>query len=69
VEVTLDDIPVGEPFDGFATTVSPSGKVDFGDVNLTAGKHRLRFLAAGRNAQSVGYSLGIDCLALIPVAE
>jgi tetratricopeptide (TPR) repeat protein len=69
VELSLDDIPIGELFDGFAPAVIPSGKVDFGDVHLIAGKHRLRFQTVNRNPESAGYSFGIDCLVVTPATE
>lgn len=36
--------------------------VDFGVVTLKAGYNKLHFAAAGKNASSTGYCLGIDCI-------
>jgi hypothetical protein len=69
VEFSLDDVRIGEEFDGLSMAVSSSRKVELGVVNLTAGKHRLRFHAVGKHDESSGYSFGIDCVALTPVAE
>ena len=42
------------------------GGVDLGIVELTAGKHQLRFQSVGKNPQSVGYMIGVDCYTLQP---
>jgi hypothetical protein len=67
VEIALDGKPIGEPFDGFHKEVAPSGKVNFGSVDLTEGAHELRFTVVGKNGDSSNYFLGIDCLELQPV--
>jgi WD40 repeat protein len=69
VEVSLDGKKVGPVFDGFRASLAPSGKVPFGNVRLAAGRHRLRFRAVDKQAQSSGYYLGIDCLVLTPLKK
>jgi hypothetical protein len=66
VEVSLDGKKVGSRFDAFGERVVPSGKIDFGVVQLTSGPHRVRFTATGRNPASTDYRIGIDCLELKP---
>jgi WD40 repeat protein/serine/threonine protein kinase len=67
VEVSLDGQRVGQLFDGFSSTVVPSGPIEFGVVDVSAGTHRLRFRAIDKNPQSSSYLMGIDCLRLTPV--
>jgi hypothetical protein len=67
VAVSLDGQALGAPFDAYANEVWPPERVEYGEVRLGAGKHRLRFTAVGRNPRAVGYDMGIDCLVLQPV--
>jgi WD40 repeat protein/serine/threonine protein kinase/tetratricopeptide (TPR) repeat protein len=69
VEVSLDGQRVGQLFDGFSPAVVPSGPIEFGVSDMSAGKHRLRFRAIDRNPKSSAYMMGIDCLRLSPVEE
>jgi hypothetical protein len=69
VEVSLDGQRVGQLFDGFSSAVVPSGPIEFGVVDMSAGKHRLRFRAIDKNPKSSSYLMGIDCLRLTPVEE
>jgi WD40 repeat protein len=66
VEVSVDDKPVGQVFDGYDARVIPSGKVSFGTLHLTAARHRLRFRVVDKRPQSRDYYLGVDCLVLTP---
>jgi hypothetical protein len=67
VEVSLDGKKLGEIFDGFDEEVVPSGKIEFGEVELTKGHHCLRFTVIDKNPRSTNYFMGIDCLDLKPV--
>jgi hypothetical protein len=69
VEVSVDGRRVGRVFDGFHARITLSGKVPFGSMPLTAGRHRLRFRVADRSPQSRDYYLGIDCLVLTPLKQ
>jgi hypothetical protein len=40
--------------------------VSFGTVELSRGKHRIRFTAVARNAKATNYFMGIDRLRLKP---
>jgi hypothetical protein len=67
IAVSLDGRVLGEPFDGYAGEVRAPQRVEYGEVELTAGNHRLRFTAVGRNPRAIGYDMGIDCIQLQPV--
>jgi tetratricopeptide (TPR) repeat protein len=69
IQVALDGATVGKPFDSFDRAVNPSGAVELATVELTAGKHRVRFTAVDKNPQSGNYNMGIDCLILTPIAS
>jgi hypothetical protein len=44
----------------------PSGRLAIGTVDLAAGAHTLSFRVVGKNAASMGYSLGLDAFTLAP---
>jgi hypothetical protein len=67
VAVTLDGQRIGPDFDGFAEKVTPPTRLLLGRIDLSEGRHWLRLTAAGKNTQSTGFALGIDCLELRPV--
>lgn len=69
VQISLDGKDVGSVFDGFNDGVIPSGKVDLGEVELTAGNHQLKFTVVGKNEKSVGYMVGVDAVVLEAVKE
>jgi serine/threonine protein kinase/WD40 repeat protein len=66
LEVSLDGKQLGKRFDGFYEEVVPSGRIAFGAVQLTKGKHQIRFTAVDKNPASSNYFMGIDCLELRP---
>jgi len=66
VEVLVDGKVVGKPFDGYSPTVEPSGKVNFGIIELSEGKHTIEFRTIGKNEKSTNYFMGIDCITLTP---
>jgi WD40 repeat protein len=67
VQVSVDDRPIGQPFDGFNPALVPSVRVNLGRVELVRGDHRLRFTAVDKNRQSTDFVMGIDCLELRPL--
>jgi serine/threonine protein kinase/WD40 repeat protein len=69
VEVAVDGKPLGKRLDGFCWGVTPSGKIPFSPVQLSRGKHRIRFTVVGKNPASKNYHMGIDCLDLKPVKD
>ena len=69
VKITLDDKPLGSPFDGWAPYVMPSGKIELGQMKLKAGPHRLRFEAADKYELSTDYHFALDGLSVKPVEK
>jgi tetratricopeptide (TPR) repeat protein len=67
--ISLDGQPVGDLFDGYAATATPTGRMGLGKVTLAAGDHALRFDVTGKNDASRGFFLGLDRVDLIPVIE
>ena len=65
VRVTLDGTPAGRDFDLYSGRLSPSGSLELGTFDLTAGRHRLRFACVGKNAASAGYFFGLDAVDLL----
>jgi WD40 repeat protein len=62
--VSMDGKTIGKPFDGYHELVSPSGLVSCGAVQLSEGRHRLRFTAIDKNPMSKGYFIGVSYLTL-----
>jgi len=60
IQAFLDGKPVGPVVDTYAPTVVPGEPLTLGKLELTAGRHVLRFLAVGHNPESKGYLMGID---------
>jgi WD40 repeat protein len=67
VQVSVDDKPIGQPFDGFSPGLVPSVRVELGQVDLARGEHRVRFTAVDKDRQSTDFFMGIDCLELRPL--
>jgi hypothetical protein len=67
IQLSLDGEAMGEPFDAYGPLVTTSGPVELGEMDLSAGEHTLGFMVVGKNAESSGYSFGIDCLSLVPL--
>ena len=67
VAVSIDGKHVGQTFDGFAPVVTPSGPVSLGRLDLSQGMHTIDFTIVGKNDESKGESLGVDCLSLVAV--
>jgi hypothetical protein len=57
------------PIDAYFTEVYVAEDHLLGWPRLTAGRHQLTFICAGRNQASTGYDLGIDTLVLARVAS
>jgi len=60
------------PFDGSPGShsgwmYSTSGPIELGEFGLSAGEHALGFVVMGKNAESSGFSFGIDCLSAVPL--
>jgi hypothetical protein len=65
IHIAIDDHAVGGEFDLYCGRVSPSGSLELGNHQLTAGQHRLRFTVAGKNVASTGYLFGVDAIDLL----
>jgi hypothetical protein len=52
-------------FDLYCGRVSPSGPLEVGTYDFTAGKHRLRFTVVGKNPYSQGFAFGLDAIDLL----
>jgi len=60
VQALLDGKPLGPVTDTYSPTVVSADPLTLGKLNLTAGRHVLRFQAVGHNPESKGYLMGID---------
>ena len=63
VQVMLDDKPLGEPFDAYADKAQRAPGHRIGTVALEGSEaHVLAFKIVGKNPDSAGYLVGIDCI-------
>jgi hypothetical protein len=60
IQAFLDGKPIGPVADTYSATVVPADPLALGKVELSAGRHVLRFQAVGKHAESKGYLMGID---------
>jgi hypothetical protein len=60
IQAFLDGKPLGPVADTYAVSVAPGEPQSLGKLDLTAGRHILRFQAVGHNPESKGYLMGID---------
>ena len=65
VHSALDGRAVGSAFDLYCGRVSPSGSLELGTHQLSAGEHEIRFAVTDKNAASTGHSFGIDAIDLL----
>jgi hypothetical protein len=65
VSLAVDGAQLGQPFDGYHSSVTVNNNVDFGSVQLSAGAHQLIFSLVGKNPSSINYFVGIDYLLLL----
>jgi hypothetical protein len=65
VRATLDGRPVGRDSDLCSGRVSPSGSLELGTLDFTAGQHRLRFTVIGKSTVSTGSFFGLDAIDLM----
>ena len=64
VEVALDGRNLGHNINLYSGRVCPSGSIDLGAVDLTAGRHALRFTSIGKDPASANVWFGIDAVEL-----
>ncbi len=68
VQLALDGRNLGEPIDFYHDGVVPTGAVDLGESDLSAGDHHLTAQIVGANPKAVkSYMFGFDYLLLEPV--
>ncbi|HEY5909629.1 MAG TPA: glycoside hydrolase family 172 protein [Verrucomicrobiae bacterium] len=60
VQAFLDGQKLGPATDTYSAAVVPAEPITLGRVELTSGRHVLRFQAVGHNPESKGYLMGID---------
>ncbi len=66
VQLWLDGKKLGEPMDFFNNGVIPTGEVDLGTLDLSAGEHQLTAEIVGANEQAVkSYMFGLDYVRLV----
>ncbi len=66
VQYWLNGKKLGKPIDAYNNGVVPTKRVALGVVELTKGKTRLKMEVVGKNAKSVGFMAGLDCVVLEP---
>jgi hypothetical protein len=67
-QLQLDGQKLGEPMDFYHASVVPSGEVNLGVRELSAGEHKLTVEITGANAAAIkGYMFGLDYVRLEPV--
>ena len=65
VQFALDGKKLGGPIDLYHDGVMPTGELDLGRLELTAGDHKLSVTITGANAKAVkGYMFGLDYVKL-----
>lgn len=66
VQIWLDGKKLGEPIDLFNDGVVPTGELDLGVLDLSAGDHQLVIEIVGANEQAVkAYMVGLDYVRLV----
>ncbi len=66
-QVLIDGKPVGDPTDCYSDGVRAKGRTALGEIELTAGSHKITFRAVSKNAKSANYLIGVDAIALEPM--
>ena len=64
VRVALDGKQLGRKINLYSGRVCPSGSIDLGAIDLTAGRHALRFTSVGKDPASANVWFGIDAVEL-----
>jgi len=64
--VAVDNQRLGPELDGYAAEAQGPEPTELGEVELTAGKHRVKLLCTGRNPESQGHELWIDSYLIRP---
>jgi hypothetical protein len=67
VQLYWDGKKLGEPVDLYDPTVTPSGEIKFGTLDLPAADGKLEIEITGKNPKSTGRYVGLDYLRFVPV--
>ena len=67
IHLALDGTALAPQFDLYCGKVSPAGSLELGTHQLSAGPHRLRVTAGGKNIASTNFFFGLDAVDLIAV--
>jgi hypothetical protein len=62
VQVALDGKHLGHNVNLYSGRVCPSGSIDLGSVDLTAGRHAIRFTSVGKDPASANVWFGVDAV-------
>ena len=65
IGVALDGKSLAPEFDLYCGKVSPAGSLELGVHDFSAGPHRLRFMATGKNPASANFFFGIGAVDLL----
>jgi hypothetical protein len=65
IRAALDGKALEPEFDLHCGRVSPAGSLELGTHEFSAGAHRLRFTAIGKNAASTNFFFGLDAVDLL----
>ncbi len=63
---SLSITPTSPTFDAYSSLPALSSNTSFGNLQISAGNHTVRFEITGKNASSSGYRMGIDKIILTP---
>ena len=66
IKVAIDGTAIRETFDLYSGRVCPSGSLELGVHELSAGRHQLRCTTVGKDAASGGFNFGLDAIDLMP---
>jgi hypothetical protein len=69
VRAALDGRVVELEFDLYCGRVCPAGSLELGTPEMSAGPHRLRITAVGKNAAAQGFAFGLDAIDLLSPAK
>jgi hypothetical protein len=66
VRITLEGKGIERVFSLYSGRVCPAGSLELGTVDLTAGRHKIRFTSVGKPPGSTGFAFGLDAIDLLP---
>jgi S1-C subfamily serine protease len=71
INLAMDARPLyqGRPLDFYYKEVRPAKLMSLGTVSLDKGRHRLTITVQDKNPKSLGYSMGLDEIQIVPVKK